>query len=361
MPAIPKISMMTTLGVNVGDEFIREGIISFLEDILPRFRLFYVNKHDLASLHETRMDEVDILEDKFRDADVIIQAGAPVYWKLENGSTCYNVDWAEALWYERIFKLGSSKIILNLGAGSCLPFSDSGASVTDDLQCVEFIRSVSASCRWVSVRDPIAANILQTLHLPAESLACPAFHAARRCNINQKWGDVVGINLMPLSGHYAISPDITEESSRVLQTELVNHLRRHHQLLFIAHTPAEAEYIEGFKSSGENIFYSPNFRDYLSVYAGCRAVIANRVHGAVCAAGFGVPAVIIGNDSRLRIGDFIGLPSFYAGNVQAREILESFEGLIQNEQNERSRLRELRNTSTNAYVQHLSAKLSRFL
>src|SRR5262245_31558373 len=99
-----KIAFMTTIGVNVGDEFIREGIMSFLDEIMPGYRAFYVSKHDLSSLKARRLDEDEVLKDKFLDADVIIQAGAPLYWK-NAGSACHNAEWVEELWRKRIFQL----------------------------------------------------------------------------------------------------------------------------------------------------------------------------------------------------------------------------------------------------------------
>ncbi len=347
---------MTTIGVNVGDEFIREGILSFIDEIFPVYRPFYVNKHDLSSLYETRLDEVEILSDKFSQSDIIIQAGAPVYWNWPwRGNVCYAADWAEELWYKRIFLLSKSKKILNIGAGACQPFKDTSKTVSADKKCADFIRSVSEACIWVSVRDPLASEILDDLSLPYEALPCPAFHAARKFkNNNPVYGNVVGVNLMPLSGHYKISDDYTEEQSLSFHFELVKKLRRNHQLIFIAHDGIEADYIKQFKISDEIIFHSANFRDYLSVYSQCRAVFANRVHGAVCAAGFGRPSVIVGNDSRIKIAEYIYIPYQYFPDANVDEVVDILESKMQSERNERERLISLRETSARQYVEQMS-------
>jgi len=80
-----RIAFMTTVGRNVGDEFIREGIRSFFDDAVESYEPFYVDKHDLTTLHRRVLDEQSDLSDKFRDADVIVQAGAPVYWNNGGG------------------------------------------------------------------------------------------------------------------------------------------------------------------------------------------------------------------------------------------------------------------------------------
>src|SRR4051794_29105575 len=124
-----RIAFMTTVGRNVGDEFIRDGIRSFFDDAVGSYDSFYIDKHDLTTLHRRVLDEPAELSDKFRDADVIVQAGAPVYWNNGEGKyTSYNAEWAQALWFDRIFKLGGDgKVILNLGAGT-------GQQGEDDLE-----------------------------------------------------------------------------------------------------------------------------------------------------------------------------------------------------------------------------------
>ena len=122
MRSNPIISFMTTLGVNIGDEFIREGIASFFDEMFDRWTPLYVDKHNLLTLHERIEDEPCIVRDKFREADIIVQAGAPVYWKL-GSSTSYNVAWAEALWEQRIFKLGPEKPLIEAPTKLIVPFS----------------------------------------------------------------------------------------------------------------------------------------------------------------------------------------------------------------------------------------------
>ncbi len=73
-----KIGFMTTLGVNVGDEFIREGIRAVLDRIGVPYEPLYVNKHDPHSLIHPHEEESLIVRDKYWDCDIFMQAGAPV-------------------------------------------------------------------------------------------------------------------------------------------------------------------------------------------------------------------------------------------------------------------------------------------
>ena len=57
-----RIAFMTTVGRNVGDEFIREGIRSFFDDCLPAYDCYYVDKHDLTTLQRPLYDEIGALQ-----------------------------------------------------------------------------------------------------------------------------------------------------------------------------------------------------------------------------------------------------------------------------------------------------------
>jgi ADP-heptose:LPS heptosyltransferase len=359
MAAIPKITFMTTTGVNVGDEFIREGICSFLDEIFSSWEPFYVNKHNLITLHQRVYDENATLCDKFRDADIIIQAGAPVYWKID-ASTSYNVEWAEELWEKRIFQLGPLKPVLNIAAGACQPYPDFAKTFLSDPRCIDFARRVAHACRWTSVRDPLASQILYALDIEHDVLPCSAFHAARRVKGKIDDNDIIGINLMSLGGHFKLSDDVDSHAWGDTIDALVTDLRSRHNLIFIAHDLQEKEFMQRLTSGGEEVFYSTRYEDYMTVYANCKAVLANRVHGAVCAAGFGRPAVIVGNDTRLQIGDYIGLPSRYVGMATADELIDLVEEGIVNKVRERERLIALREESAIRYREAIMNNLPEY-
>jgi len=343
----------------VGDEFIREGICSFLDETIENWEPFYVNKVDLSSLYEPREDETITLNDKFRDSDIIIQAGAPVYWNFLNSSS-YNVDWAEELWQNRIFRLGSEKPIFNIAAGSCQPYPDFAKTFLSDPMCIQFAKDVSSACIWTSVRDPLASQILYALGIEHEVLPCTAFHAARRTNFRADCGEVIGINLMSLGGHFKLNDAIDEDAWKTKIEAFLPKIRQYHRLLFIAHDVSEKKFMDQFLGPGEIIFCSSCWRDYLPVYAKCAATIANRVHGAVCAAGFGRPSIILGNDTRLLIGDYIGIPSCYIIEVSPEEIVDMLEAGLGDQKNEKARLLTLREESASRYREAILESLDMF-
>src|SRR5688500_13732075 len=208
-----RVAFMTTVGRNVGDEFIREGIRSFLDDILPAYDCYYVDKHDLTTLQRPLYDEIEQLSDKFRDADVIVQAGAPVYWSNGKHTSC-TAEWAQALWYDRIFALGGRKLILNIGAGAGQKTENDLDTLLSDSDVTEFARRAGRACGWTTVRDGLADEFLNRISVKHVLMPCPAFHAARRiAGIGNPAppSDVLAVNLMKLASHYRLKPQTDEQ------------------------------------------------------------------------------------------------------------------------------------------------------
>lgn len=329
-----RVGFLTTLGRNVGDEFIREGIRAALDATGVPYTPLYVDKHRPATLHEPAEDEVEMVADKYWDCDLFIQSGAPVYWHLLEGqATSLTAEWHRWMWEERIF--GSPPegkrrpIFVNLGAGSCQPWGGDATPFLTDASCADFARRAGARARLTTVRDPVAAHLLTSLGLDHRALPCPAYLAAARHRLDAApAGGHIGLNFMPLGGHFDLGagfdPLRWEEDCR----EIAALLRAMGPLVFIAHDAAERDWLGRFAGGSERVFLAAGWRDYLDVYAGCALVVANRVHGAVCAAGFGAPGIILGNDTRAQIGCALDLTILQSGSARPGEVQEAAERLL---------------------------------
>lgn len=369
LPRLPRVAFMTTVGRNVGDEFIRDGIASLLWDAIGPIEPYYVNKHDLSSLATPLLDEMDLVADKFAAADLIVQAGAPVFWHLGE-SRCYREDWVRALWHERIFPLARAKPFLNLGAGSCQSREGEIEPLISDPQCVDFVREVGSCAALTTSRDPLTHDLLERVDacrgagVAHELLPCPAFHAARRVNgVNGGRSEpprdgVLAVNLMELAGHYMLKPenDPKRWSDTILAT--LPRLRERYRLLFVAHDEAEVRFLKHCNYPHEHIFFSHDYRDYLSLYSRVAGIVANRVHAAVCVAGFGRPAVIIGNDSRIGIARPIGIPAADASEATADWIVDSLNAQMDRRDQLMAERIELRESSARRYVELIRAGLA---
>lgn len=351
MTSYIKVGFLTSRKVNVGDEFIREGIRAILDGLNISYTPLYVHKLSEASLHLPDADEVITVYDKYWDSDLFIQSGAPVYWHLLNGaSTSLNSYWQKWMWEDRILqKKDCFPVFINLGAGSCQPWGDKGEAFLRDTACVQFARAASERADLTTVRDPVADHILNALRIPHKAMPCPAFLAAFRHRINEKTFGVIGVNLMPLGGHYDLLGNFDSALWRKQCFVLCVGLRQIGKLIFIAHDQIEAEFMGKFVLPGERIFLSDHWQNYFDVYAACSVVVANRVHGAVCAAGFGVPSIILGNDTRATIADYIGIPHYHVCDIEIAKVIQHVQRFLDKPDDEHFRLVELRKSTLDNY------------
>ena len=354
------IGFMTTLGVNVGDEFIREGIRAVLEQAGVVYTPLYINKHDERSAHESREDETLVVADKFWDSDVFIQSGSPVYWWLHEGvHTSLTSEWAKWLWEERILHPNrKGPVFLNLGAGSCQPWGEGPDEFLADAGCAKFAKAAGERAVLTSVRDPIAAEILQRVEVTHEALPCPAFLAGARHRIAARNDNVIGVNLMAIGGHYDLRNNFDRERWNNECREMCRRLRALGRLVFIAHDKAEQEFMQTLAEPAERVALGGGWREYLDLYAGCGVVVANRVHGAICAAGLGVPSLIIGNDTRARIGEYVGLHVTGSATMTAASIAERVNTMLRQRGADQERLLAHREATLKTYANLVSKALA---
>jgi SAM-dependent methyltransferase len=351
-----RIGFLTSLGVNVGDEFIREGIRAVLDGLDCEYEPLYVNKVDSSSLFDPKEDELSLVSDKYWEADLFIQAGAPVYWRLSEGrATSLTSAWHSWMWQQRILKPAhdSHPFFLNLGAGSCQPWGTGGEDFLADSECAAFAVSAAKRALLTTVRDPVASTILSQLGIPHLALPCPAFLASARNPRKPAKNGPLGINLMPLGAHYDLTGTFDKQKWIEDCHELVHLLRRMKPLLFICHDLSEVEFVRPLAGPGERIFFSQSWRDFLDVFPACSAVVANRIHGAVCAAGYGVPSVILGNDTRAQIGEYIGIQCFQSGQTPPKLVANRVSELLASKDEEQSRLLRLRQLSMESHQKAL--------
>jgi hypothetical protein len=352
----PRITFLTTLRTNVGDDFIREGIRAVLDRLLPAYRPLYVNKHDPASLSRREEDEPEPAADKIAGCDLLVQSGAPVYWHLSAGKhTSTTAEWHGWLWEQRTLSAapeGSTgrPVFVNLGAGSTFPWGDDGAAFLADAACAAFTRRLGRRAALTTVRDDVAGSILSALEVPHRLLPCPAFLAGARRPSQGRDPGLIGVNLMRRAGHFVLDPALVPATWAAACRQMLAGLRKRGRIRFICHDEAERQWAEKLATPGEEIIISGDWRAYLEAYAPCAAVVANRVHGAVAAAGLGVPSIILGNDTRARIGGAIGMPVFRAAELAPVDVVRVAERFIQKGEAERSRLAALRERTLDEYA-----------
>lgn len=358
-----QISLLSTHRVNVGDEFIREGVLAILDRSELPYTPLTINKHDQSSLYRPIADDTYRVQNKYWDSDVCIQSGAPVYWHLNGGAAkSTNSEWSSWFYDDLLFQKETDRqkpLFLNLGAGSCDPWGKSGDEFLSDPDCRRFAKLLGQGSAITTVRDPVAHKILNDLHVDNTLLPCPAFLAASRWHgrFARARDGVIGLNLMPQGSHYDLSNAFNSTAWNVFCLRLVSNLRKFGKLIFIAHNKLEFEFSLRFASSDEHCFLSNSWLEYIDIYSRCNFVVANRVHGAVVASGFGTPTIILGDDTRAQIGDKIGIPRFHVHSAKPDEVLESFSTLVRDQTKAQERLDELSKSTMATYVSRITPVL----
>lgn len=326
-----KVALITTLDTNVGDDFVREGILAALDRCTP-YDAWFVDKHRAHHTCTTRLpqDSEERFRDKIIDADFIIQCGAPVYWNLGEmpGQKCSNAEWVRPLWYERVAAVSADKVVLNLAAGACQRYRGTAEQITKDTQCSAFIRDLSAWCRKTTVRDTLAAEVLSALACEHTVMPCSSIHAWRRARREPPIKGRVAVNYMEIGGHYQLEDIDSARHWPGTFRAIVAGLRSAGQSpVYVAHNEKERR-ASATIAQDMPVFYSTCHSDYVSFYSSCEAGVVNRVHGAMSLAGLGRPVVLIGNDSRVRTASYIGIPTHPCSSVRAEEVLDALHSMM---------------------------------
>lgn len=358
-----KIAFITTLQKNIGDDFVREGIRAVLDDICS-YQPYLINKHrpEITCTGPVPEDAPEPLGDKILDADAVIQCGAPVYWNLgpHPGQKCSNAEWITPLWYDRIARIYERIPVLNIAAGACQGYFGVAPEITDDTECRSFIRDIHGFCRIVTVRDRMAYDVNSSLQLPVMLAPCASLFAWRRLwheeSQPQKKTRVIALNFMRLAGHYDIEGRIREDEWRKRFCEIARLLgEAREEILPVAHNLEERDLMEQLLP-GHPVFYSFDYADYFPVYAQCCGGVFNRVHGAMLLAGCGTPSVVIGNDSRTRMVDELGLPRWHVSEAEPKVVVDRLLEMV-DDRKSRTRLLEIEDRAFQALSDQVQGAL----
>lgn len=334
-----KIGLITTLNMNIGDEFIRDGIIVALEKAFPNvsFEYFMVHKHDPLQFYKWGKPFMFIRRGRnyvakwighstvFDDCDAIIQCGAPIFWK---GCSQRN-SWQAHLWNKVLNRYRGEKPILNLAGGSSfayLPETFDEIPTAADAKYIEYTLDLSTK---TTVRDKLAKEITKKCGREAPLIPCSAFLSSLKYSgFPQQKDDYIIINYMEIGGHYTYGMKLNVEKWK---NELCMTIRKlandGHRIVFVCHNEAERNSAQSLGMDFEILF--PSTREgYMQIVSRAKVGICNRMHCAVVLASFGVPAIAVGNDTRIFMAEQLELPIFFCNEVDAQELYRKIQKLL---------------------------------
>jgi hypothetical protein len=337
-----RVSIITTQRHNVGDDFVRDGIIHLLSRVLGPIAPKLIHKHlpittrpEFSWLHSTRLDrQIDRLSphltlritkridamlpvvswsDKVRTADVLVQSGAPIYW-LNTEGDCTRTEWWGPLVERRWMARSNGRTFLNLGGGTCQHYDSDGSEFLGRPEVLEHIRRFFDLTDLTTVRDRLSLRVLAQAGRKGILLPCTSIFAVDRHGILPKPGEFIALNYMPAGGHFILGQPIDVELWESRFVELARRLARKDRVVIICHNAAEVAAANRLLPRFER-FHSTDYRAYLETYSRARWGILNRVHGAFAMASLGKPAAVVGADSRARMASLLDLPEIFVNDA----------------------------------------------
>lgn len=361
-----KVVMITTVRHNVGDDFVRDGIVYLLRQYFKNQELHFQNIHKHAPITarygfenirsrivSTILDVIpcSVSTDRILEADLVVQCGAPVYWcnGWRWGAHCAHNEWYGPLIRKR-FSRNKKAMLLNLAGGTCQKYHSDGSEFCS--KCLNYIKEFFSATKVTTLRDQLARKVLNSTGLDAPVIPCSSIFAVDEYDIKSKGEEYVVLNYMEGSGHYTLGQNINKMKWKAEFSRFYHEIRKYEKVVFVCHNQKEVK--EAKKINNEaDIFFSEDYLDYIRFYSRAKFGIFNRVHGAFILAGFGKPAVVIGNDSRAKMVSEIGMESFFVNDVNFEFLMERYEYLKNGVNNFVERFKDLKKKAYDDYMKAL--------
>lgn len=333
-----KIGINTTIQTNIGDDFIREGILFLVRKTLTDFEVVLAQKHitDRWSIDSVRK-QISVI----KECAIIIQSGAPVYWP--DVAYIHSGEWPDLFWRQ-----GKDKSVLALASGSCYP----GGWKLNQLTKADktFISVTIDKSKLITARDEMAVKVVKHVRPDTEIklFPCTAFWAPEALDVKIDPKYAV-LNYMYGASHFWQ----TEHSGwKKLASDFYRQAtRKYGRCMLVCHNKQETTLAKGIGVKQSDVFYSDSYKDYGEVYAKAIIGVANRVHGACIIAGCGIPVINVGIDSRLLVNKFIGARQGHVSNVVRSHTGKSIVDILDKDRKEfREKIKRCKEKYTEPYA-----------
>jgi hypothetical protein len=338
-----RVSFITTVNHNVGDDFVREGIIYLLENHCGRVQTSLIHKHlpitarpEFSWIHDLKVDcfldkhkpmvarrltdQIDSVlhlfpwSDRITRCDILVQSGAPIYWANSPLKDCKDNEWWKPLIERRWLKYGANRPFLNLAGGACQPWDSDGSEFADRPATLEYIRRFFDLATLTTLRDTLSVRILKLAGRSAPALPCSSIFSVDRLGIKPLRGEYVALNYMPCGGHYAFGQSINSLGWERSFVHFARKLATRIPCVLVCHDERELHAAKNLLPELE-LFHSHHYSDYLHCYARAKWGILNRIHGAFALASLGKPATIVGTDTRAQMAGMFGMRSIFVNQA----------------------------------------------
>ena len=324
-----KVSIITTTRHNIGDDFVREGIVHLLSAAGYNSPIELIHKHSPITAYNglefirnnhlskplTPIARRMGLRNRIDDADILLQSGAPIYWCHEGGPHCGNSEWFDPLIRKVFMQRRKGRRFINIAGGSCQRFHSDGHEVDSCPLCKLYIQELYDVCDLTLLRDELARKMLALAGREAKVLPCTSIFARERLHIHPEPGEYIVLNFMENGGHYTFGQNIDGQLWRRNFVKIAEMVSKMGRVVLACHTSREESLARELVPGLERFLIPNEHVAYMEFYARAKWGIFNRVHGAFMLASFGRPAAVIGNDSRARMIENLGLSAYFVNDI----------------------------------------------
>ena len=131
-------------------------------------------------------------------------------------------------------------------------------------------------------------------------------------------------------------------------------LKEKERVIISCHNQKEVDEAMELDPNAEIFYKKDDYLAYMKFYSKAKFGIMNRVHGAFLMASFGKPSIIIGNDSRARMGSEIGLKHYFVNDVDYELLVKEYEYLKNGADNYTARFKAIKKKAFEDYMRVLS-------
>lgn len=356
------ILISTTRQWNPGDEFIMQGSLNIMDEIMgknynpiifnrnpdvrggAKFRNLtrkysFTYKWDSSSfkgkggLHE--LFRIGHYDNSWKDdmdpnnIDIALFAGSPEWY----GTRLRQM-------FQVIDANNIPTFFLGLGAGDSVNFKDSDS----------IVHRVLRSAKLITTRDQSTENLLH--EYGAIYIPCPALLAA---GTNRIVKDVRKIGLIYATDKTLKGNNVSTEMHKYILS-LYPELMKRYRCSLVCHYVDEIDQARKEFPDVE-IYYSYDSKDYSEIYNNFDLVVGGRVHGIGMSASLGIPGIMIKHDSRSSTTDGFLAESITVGTAPS-EVQNLVEVLISRVEEQSNRLIEHKKSVMAQYIELFKANAS---
>lgn len=239
--------------------------------------------------------------------------------------------------------------LIDVAVGACFPM-ERGAQRLEDEADRRFYATALEFCRMITVRDVVARAVVRDLGFDPPLIPCAAIATGRVFERgHQLSGGHVVINFQRLGANTDWGQGVDPKAWLCTMQEVISDLGKRHALMILAHNEYERR-LAGMLAPQLPCHLPKTTDEYADVISAAKVGIVSRIHAAIPLAGIGVPAVVVGTDTRLGTAVQVGLPTMFVNKATPEWIVDSVEALVASAAQEHERLISLREAAISQYA-----------